>query len=97
MFLQINTGKEKTKSGIFPEDVKDFLFFSKNEMKLNIHGLMCIPPINEEPSYHFSKLKDLANENKITELSIGMSNDYEKALQFSPTYIRLGTILFGNR
>ncbi len=97
IFLQVNTGKEKTKSGIFPEDVKDFLFFSKNEMKLNIHGLMCIPPINEEPSYHFSKLKDLANENKITELSIGMSNDYEKALQFSPTYIRLGTILFGNR
>tara|TARA_A100000164_G_C21852979_1_gene745980 strand:+ start:165 stop:800 length:636 start_codon:yes stop_codon:yes gene_type:complete len=97
IFLQVNTGKEKTKSGIFPEDVKDFLFFLKNEMKLNIHGLMCIPPIDEEPSYHFSKLKNLANENKITELSIGMSNDYEKALQFSPTYIRLGTILFGNR
>ena len=97
IFLQVNTGKEKTKSGIFPEDVKDFLFFLKNEMKLNIHGLMCIPPIDEEPSYHFSKLKDLASENKITELSIGMSNDYEKALQFSPTYIRLGTILFGNR
>ena len=97
IFLQVNTGKEKTKSGIFPEDVKDFLFFLKNEMKLNIHGLMCIPPIDEEPSYHFSKLKNLANDNKITELSIGMSNDYEKALQFSPTYIRLGTILFGNR
>ncbi len=97
IFLQVNTGKEKTKSGIFPEDVKDFLFFLKDEMKLNIHGLMCIPPINEEPTYHFSKLKNLANENKINELSIGMSNDYEKALQFDPTYIRLGTILFGPR
>ena len=57
IFLQVNTGKEKSKSGIFPEDVKDFLFFLKDEMKLKIQGLMCIPPIDEEPSYHFSKLK----------------------------------------
>jgi len=97
IFLQVNTGKEKSKSGIFPEDVKDFLFFLKDEMKLKIQGLMCIPPIDEEPSYHFSKLKNLANENMINELSIGMSDDYEKALQFEPTYIRLGTILFGKR
>ena len=97
IFLQVNTGKEKSKSGIFPEDVKDFLFFLKDEMKLKIQGLMCIPPIDEEPSYHFSILKILANENNINELSIGMSNDYEKALQYDPTYIRLGTILFGKR
>ena len=97
IFLQVNTGKEKSKSGIFPEDVKDFLFFLKDEMRLYIHGLMCIPPIDEEPSHHFSKLKVLANENKISELSIGMSDDYEKALKFQPTYIRLGTILFGKR
>ncbi len=97
IFLQVNTGKEKTKSGIFPEDVKDFLFFLKVEMKLNINGLMCIPPVDEDPSHHFHKLKTLANENKINELSVGMSNDYEKALEFDPTYIRLGTILFGKR
>ena len=97
IFLQVNTGKEKTKSGIFPEHVKDFLFFIKHELKLNISGLMCIPPVDEEPSHHFSKLKVLANENKISELSIGMSDDYEKALKFQPTYIRLGTILFGKR
>ena len=97
IFLQVNTGKEKSKSGIFPEDVKDFLFFLKDEMRLYIHGLMCIPPIDEEPSHHFSKLKILAIENKINELSIGMSDDYEKALAFDPTYIRLGTILFGKR
>ena len=97
IFLQINTGKEKTKSGIFPEDTKDFLFFLKNEMKLSINGLMCIPPIEEDPTYHFTKLKFLADENRVNELSIGMSNDYEKALQFNPTYIRLGTILFGKR
>ena len=97
IFLQVNTGKEKTKSGIFPEDVTEFLFFLKDEMKLYIHGLMCIPPIDEDPTYHFSKLKNLANENKIDNLSIGMSDDYEKALKFDPTYIRLGTILFGKR
>ena len=97
IFLQINIGREKTKSGILPEDTKEFLFFLKNEMNLKINGLMCIPPIDEDPSYHFNKLKLLANENKINELSIGMSNDYEKALQFNPTYIRLGTILFGKR
>tara|TARA_B100001057_G_scaffold240241_1_gene240639 strand:- start:3 stop:641 length:639 start_codon:yes stop_codon:yes gene_type:complete len=97
IFLQINTGKEKTKSGIFPEDTKDFLFFLKSEMKLSIQGLMCIPPIDDDPIYHFTKLKLLADENKIEELSIGMSNDYDKALQFKPAYIRLGTILFGKR
>ena len=97
IFLQINTGKEKTKSGIFPEDTKDFLFFLRDEMKLSVNGLMCIPPINEDPKLHFSKLKALAHENKIKELSIGMSDDYNIALQFNPTYIRLGTILFGRR
>ncbi len=97
IFLQINIGKEKTKSGIFPEEAKDFLFFLQNEMKLIISGLMCIPPIDENPMYHFNKLKILANENKIKELSIGMSDDYEQALKFNPSYIRLGTILFGKR
>ena len=97
LFLQVNTGKENNKSGIFPEDTKDFLFFLRNEMKLSIQGLMCIPPLNDDPTYHFSKLKFLASQNNINDLSIGMSGDYEKALQFKPTYIRLGTILFGKR
>ena len=97
LFLQINTGKENNKSGIFPEDTKDFIFFLRNEMKLSIQGLMCIPPLNDDPTYHFSKLKFLASQNNINDLSIGMSGDYEKALQFKPTYIRLGTILFGKR
>tara|TARA_E500000178_G_scaffold335691_1_gene372880 strand:+ start:81 stop:719 length:639 start_codon:yes stop_codon:yes gene_type:complete len=96
-FLQVNIGKEKTKSGIFPEDTKDFLFFLRQEMKLPITGLMCIPPIHDDPTYHFKQLKLLANDNKINELSIGMSDDYEQAIQFNPTYIRLGTILFGKR
>ncbi len=97
IFLQINIGKEKTKSGIFPEDTKDFLIFLRNEMKLPVCGLMCIPPIDEDPIYHFNKLQFLAQENKIHELSIGMSDDYKQALQFKPSYIRLGTILFGKK
>ena len=97
IFLQINTGREKSKSGIFPEETKDFLFFLNNELKLTIQGLMCIPPIDEDPTFHFNKLKILADENKLTDLSIGMSGDYERAIPFKPTYIRLGTILFGKR
>ena len=96
-FVQINTGREKTKSGIFPEDTKDFLFFLKNEINLPIQGLMCIPPIDDDPNFHFKLLHNLAKENSIHKLSIGMSGDYEVALPFKPTYIRLGTILFGKR
>jgi len=96
-FVQINTGKEKSKSGIFPEDTKDFLFFLKNEINLHIQGLMCIPPIADDPKYHFNKLQNLAQNNSISKLSIGMSGDYEDALHFKPTYIRLGTVLFGKR
>ena len=96
-FVQINTGREKSKSGIFPEDTKDFLFFLKNEIKLHIQGLMCIPPIEDDPKYHFNQLQNLAKENSISHLSIGMSGDYNEALPFKPAYIRLGTILFGKR
>ena len=97
IFLQINTGKEKTKSGIFPEETKEFLLFLKNEINLQIQGLMCIPPIEDDPKYHFNQLQNLANENNISDLSIGMSGDYNEALPFKPAYIRLGTILFGER
>ena len=96
-FVQINTGKEQTKSGIYPNDLKDFLFYLNNDLNISIEGLMCIPPIDEDPKHHFNMLKILANKNNIKNLSIGMSSDYKKALEFNPTYIRLGTILFGKR
>ena len=96
-YLQVNTGKEKTKSGIYPEEIKDFLFFINNEINLIVEGLMCIPPIDDDPRYHFNKLHKLAEQNGIKKLSIGMSSDYHKALEFNPAYIRLGTILFGKR
>ena len=96
-FVQINTGREKTKSGILPEETKDFLFFLKNEINLPIQGLMCIPPIEDDPKYHFNQLQNLAKENSVDKLSIGMSGDYAEAIPFKPAYIRLGTILFGKR
>ena len=96
-FVQINIGKEKTKSGILPEHTRDFLFFLKNEINLPIQGLMCIPPIEDDPKYHFNQLQILAKDNGISELSIGMSGDYKEAIPFEPAYIRPGTILFGER
>ena len=82
IFLQINTGKETTKSGIFPEDTKDFLFFLKNEMQLSISGLMCIPPIDEDPLDHFTKLKLLAKYLLYTFVSKVASVDKRPILVF---------------
>ncbi len=97
IFIQVNTGEEDTKSGVSPKELSDFVNFCKLDQELNITGLMCIPPIDENPHTHFELLKKLANENNLKELSIGMSNDYEVAIKFNPSYIRLGTILFGSR
>ncbi len=97
MFIQVNTGLENTKSGIPPNRVGEFIRYCKNDIGLKISGLMCIPPINEDPRLHFSLLNDLAKKNNLDELSIGMSNDYTQALEFKPAYIRIGSLLFGNR
>ncbi|MDC3131880.1 YggS family pyridoxal phosphate-dependent enzyme [Pelagibacteraceae bacterium] len=96
-FIQVNTGQEDSKSGIYISYLNEFLNFCQHDMSLNIVGLMCIPPINEDPRIHFKKLKLLAEKNNLNELSIGMSGDYLEALDFNPSYIRLGTILFGKR
>ena len=96
-FIQVNTGKEETKTGIYPEDLAEFLKLCKSLEIPNIRGLMCIPPIDEDPKKHFSLLRDLAAEFNLDGLSIGMSSDYMSALEFNPLYIRLGTILFGKR
>jgi len=96
-FLQINTGKEASKSGIFPENTKNFLKLCHSYGINNIDGLMCIPPINENPSKHFQIINDLTKECRLGRPSIGMSSDYNQALEFDPKYIRVGTILFGKR
>ena len=97
ILIQVNTGKETNKSGIYPSDLKEFMNFCQKDMGLNITGLMCIPPIDDDPKIHFEQLRSLAKLNNVKELSIGMSNDYEDAINFNPSYIRLGTILFGKR
>jgi len=96
-YIQVNTGKEITKSGVFPEDTKNFLNLCKTHGLNNIEGLMCIPPINENPEKHFQTITNLTKECGLGRPSIGMSSDYEQALRFEPRYIRLGTILFGKR
>ena len=97
IFIQVNTGEEIAKSGVNVADLKEFKNYCVRDLNLNIVGLMCIPPINDPPEVHFRLLSDLANKNNLNELSIGMSGDYKEAINFNPAYIRLGTILFGNR
>jgi pyridoxal phosphate enzyme (YggS family) len=96
-FIQVNTGNEETKSGIKPEETKRFLEMCKSKGIKNIKGLMCIPPVNENPKTHFQLISKLSNDLGLGGTSIGMSSDYLEALDFNPQYIRLGTVLFGKR
>ena len=96
-YIQINTGNESQKSGLSPLQADSFIKYCKNDLKLPIIGLMCIPPINEEPSMHFSLLKKIASRNKLSELSMGMSADYEDAIKFGSTSVRIGSMFFGER
>ena len=95
--IQINTGEESQKSGIMPDDSDNFFKFCKEDLKLNITGLMCIPPFGEDPSIHFAYLRKKGLEYKLPYLSMGMSEDYEKAITFGATHIRVGTAIFGER
>ena len=96
MFIQINTGEEKQKSGIIPSEADQFISdcFS---LDLPIKGLMVIPPIHEEPSLHFGLLRKIAHRNGLTELSMGMSSDFESAITMGATHVRVGSAIFGER
>ena len=96
-FVQVNTGKELSKSGVYPEDVKNFLVLCNKYGVKNILGFMCIPPIQEDPKKHFKLISDISKNFGLSGLSIGMSSDYMDALEFNPSYVRLGTLLFGKR
>jgi pyridoxal phosphate enzyme (YggS family) len=96
-FIQINIGEEQQKFGISIKDTKSFISFCKQEAKLQIIGLMCIPPVNKEPSFYFSQLKELALSNDLLHLSMGMTFDYVDAIRNGSTYIRIGTGIFGER
>ena len=96
-YIQVNTGNEPQKSGVDPLETDTFINYCIKDLKLNIVGLMCIPPISEEPSMHFLFLKKIANRNNLPELSMGMSSDYEDAIKFGATSVRIGSLLFGDR
>jgi len=96
-YIQVNTGEEPQKSGIMPEAADAFICFCKTECGLNIEGLMCIPPQDEEPAMHFALLRTIAERNGLAGLSMGMSGDYEEAVAFGATSVRVGSAIFGVR
>ena len=96
-YIQVNTGNEPQKSGIDPLQADTFISYCIKDLNLPITGLMCIPPIHEEPSMHFLLLQKIAFRNNLSELSMGMSSDYEDAIKFGATSIRIGSLLFGKR
>ena len=96
IFLQVNIGDEKQKSGINIKQIEELIFFSK-KLNLNIIGLMCIPPADEEPDKYFKKIKILNKRFNLSEISMGMSSDYLKAVENSSTYLRIGSSIFGQR
>ena len=96
-YIQVNTGKEEQKSGIAPEDADDFIAFCRDEAGLNITGLMCIPPTDEEAAMHFALLQTIAKRNDLSILSMGMSDDFEEAIAFGATTVRIGSAIFGAR
>ena len=96
-FIQVNTGEEPQKTGIAPKEIPDFLAFCRSEIGLNIAGLMCIPPLDEEAAMHFALLKTYAEQQSLAKLSMGMSGDFEQAIAFGATHIRVGSALFGER
>ena len=97
LFVEVNTGEETQKAGVAPKDVVGFVAHCRDELKLPVTGLMCIPPVDEEPALHFALLKKLAAECGLASLSMGMSADFETALRFGATHVRVGTAIFGER
>jgi pyridoxal phosphate enzyme (YggS family) len=93
-FVQVNLGEETQKSGISKQDLSNFIKYCKNDLKLNIIGLMCLPPINEDSVRYFKELRQLAIDNNLKELSMGMSNDYISAIKNGSTFIRIGSAIF---
>jgi len=96
-FIQINTGEEAQKGGVLPGDADALITACRDDLMLPVVGLMCIPPVDEEASLHFALLGDLARRNGLPALSMGMSGDFETAIRFGATHVRVGTGVFGER
>jgi pyridoxal phosphate enzyme (YggS family) len=97
LLVQVNTGEEPQKGGVLPADVDAFLRSCREEYGLAIEGLMCIPPAEDPPSPHFALLNKMAERNGLPLLSMGMSADFEAAIQLGATHVRVGSAIFGNR
>ncbi|RVJ06293.1 YggS family pyridoxal phosphate-dependent enzyme [Sinorhizobium meliloti] len=97
LYVQVNTGLEPQKAGIAPEDAAAFVALCRDELALNIEGLMCIPPFDENPGPHFALLAKLAGQCGLSRLSMGMSGDFETAIAFGATGVRVGSAIFGAR
>lgn len=96
LFVQVNTGEEPQKSGILPTETDAFVAECR-ALDLPVIGLMCIPPVDEEPALHFALLQKIAARNGLAELSMGMSGDFERAVALGATYVRVGSAIFGDR
>lgn len=97
LFIQVNTGEEPQKSGIAPDETGAFVRLCRDELNLPVTGLMCLPPVDEEPALHFALLAKLAKRNGLSGLSMGMTEDFETAIALGATHVRVGTALFGPR
>jgi pyridoxal phosphate enzyme (YggS family) len=96
-YIQVNTGEEPQKAGVLPAELDAFVASCRDSHKLPIVGLMCIPPVDEEPALHFGLLAKMAARNGLARISMGMSADYETAIRLGATHVRVGTALFGHR
>lgn len=97
LFVQVNTGRETQKAGVMPEDVATMISLMRDKLCLTVEGLMCIPPVEDDPGKHFALLKDLATTHGLQKLSMGMSGDFETAIIHGATHVRVGSAIFGAR
>jgi PLP dependent protein len=95
--IEVNTGEEPQKAGIMPAEADGFIRECRDRLALAVVGLMCVPPLDEEPAPHFALLREIARRNGLQVLSMGMSADFEKAIRFGATHVRVGTAIFGAR
>jgi hypothetical protein len=97
LLIQVNTGEEPQKAGVLPLAADAFIALCRERYRLPVKGLMCIPPVDEEPALHFALLREIARRNGLADLSMGMTADFEKAIAFGATLVRVGTAIFGTR
>lgn len=97
IYIQVNTGLEEQKAGISPKDADEFVKLCRDELNLPVTGIMCIPPADEDPAIHFKLLREIADRNNIKIVSMGMSGDFETAIKYGATHVRVGTAIFGAR